>query len=66
MGWVDCVFHVESGGYIDVGQNNNTADMAINITEHADSVKPYILSAHIDLGIGQVVVEVSETLDSKH
>ena len=56
-------FHVLSGGYVDVGQNNNTRDMSIPIVEHEDVVAPFVVGTHIDLDIGLVIVQTSETLN---
>ena len=56
-------FHVLAGGYVDVGQNNNTQDMSIPITEHEDNIAPFVIGAHVNLDIGRVIIEASETLE---
>ena len=56
--------HIAAASYIDVGQNNNTLDISVSITEHPDLVRPNVTKAHIDLDNGTIVFEITETVDS--
>ena len=55
--------HILASSYIDVGQNNNTLDISVPMTEHTDLVLPNFTKIHIDLDDGIIVFEITETLD---
>ena len=49
--------HIAAASYIDAGQNNNTLDLSVSITEYPDLVRPNVTKAHIDLDNGTIVLK---------